>query len=95
MNEEMTAPAMLEAAARLVSRALDKLDVEQIANCERCRSKRFRNPKEAQVFKNLRNVPHRLTDEAGVLKGSAGRGEGGLRLTLADERGEGAAREDT
>ena len=68
-NEEMTAPAMLEAAARLVTRALGKLDTTEEPRCRECGLRRFANKEEARVYENLSPLPSRLRHAAAKLQG--------------------------
>ncbi len=69
-NEEMSAPAMLEAAARLVTRALGKLDTTEEPRCKECGLRRFANKEEARVHENLSPLPSRLRHAAAKLQGS-------------------------
>lgn len=64
---EMDAPSLLRAAARLVDRALLKLDTQHTP-CTGCGRKHHRNIDQAQAYERLSDTPHRLEREADKLE---------------------------
>lgn len=69
MNETLNPPALLEAAARLVTRAIRQLDATEEAPCPTCHLRRFRNKEEARVYESLSALPSRLRNAAAKLQG--------------------------
>lgn len=63
MNEEMTVDKLLSSAARLVDRALAKMNTTSVP-CRTCGHHRFAEFDEAKVFEQLANVPEKLRQAA-------------------------------
>jgi len=74
MNEDMSAANLLRAAARLVTKALVKLEMTE-APCPHCDTRLFKNRDHAKIFEQL-------GDAAGKMKRAA------LKLDEADVTGE-------
>lgn len=71
MNREMEAPELLRNAAKLVDRALLKLDMREYP-CLECGTRHFRNRAHAKVYEALTNTPLRLQEAANRLENKDG-----------------------
>jgi hypothetical protein len=63
MNEEMSAPGLLRAAARLVDKAMAKLNATS-APCTCCDLPLYENVDHARVWQQLNELPKRLKEAA-------------------------------
>lgn len=66
MATELGAAALLRSAARLIERALIKLDVREV-KCEKCSLPHYENKEHAHAYKQLTDTPHKLERWADVL----------------------------
>jgi hypothetical protein len=64
---EMDATGLLQSAARLVERAIMKLDVHETA-CASCGGRHFDNRTHAKAYERLANTPERLRQVAVLLR---------------------------
>jgi len=67
MNEEMSADRLLEAAARLIERALIKLDTTA-ENCHECGRREWHNIDHAKIYERFTDTPSQLNDAAVQLR---------------------------
>jgi hypothetical protein len=68
LNPSMTPPNLLRAAARLIERALIRLDMRE-EKCERCSTKHYLNFEHAKVYQSLTDSPDKLERLAALLDG--------------------------
>lgn len=66
-NETMSPVALLDAAAKLVERALGQLDATG-DRCPTCNLKNFRNWSQAKVHRDLSAIPERLRQSSAQLR---------------------------
>jgi len=59
-NESMDAPGLLDAAARLVEKALGQLDTTEKGRCKECSHRWFNSMAQARAHENLLPLPSRL-----------------------------------
>ena len=69
MNEEMKAPDLLRAAARLVDRAVLQLDMAPLPDCRECGRHRTSNVLHARIYEQLSDLPEKLKLAADKLDG--------------------------
>lgn len=69
-NETMGAPALLDAAAQLIERALGQLDASEERRCPTCNLRQFTNWEQEKVRRELMAVPARLRHASGRLHGN-------------------------
>jgi hypothetical protein len=83
----LDAPGLLEAAARLVDRALLQLAVTT-APCDGCGVALFLNKEEGQMAQRLGEIPEKLRNNAGRLRTAraAGAGEASPHFAVAQRR---------
>lgn len=67
---EQTVEILLESAARLIERALIKLDMRH-HQCGECGAKRFRNRTQARVYEQFTDTPERLRRASAVIAAEA------------------------
>lgn len=67
MNEEMSADGLLQSAARLVERAIMKLNMNE-TRCSECSGRHFENRVHAKAYERLTNTPTRLREVAVLLQ---------------------------
>ena len=93
MNHEMAAPDLFLAAARLVERGLNQLNVGETP-CDTCGARHFTNKAEARIWESLATLPQKLRNGAAKLGRVEGdRGAAALRITLDDDGTVDGARE--
>lgn len=63
---EMNAQGLLQAAARLIEKALIKLDTKSV-DCPHCETQLFRNRDHGRVYERLSDTPTKLRNCAEVL----------------------------
>lgn len=67
MTEEMDAPGLLNAAARLIDRALAKLDTTTV-ECPCCARLLVANTVHSRVYEQFAETPNKLRNASGLLE---------------------------
>lgn len=85
MNESKAPPDLLESAAVLIERAMQRLNTKA-GRCERCGSSHFENLTEARAHERLEQMPQRLRQAAVRLREDTTAARRGAKGTSHEDR---------